>query len=1535
MTLLISQDDAVVSNSDALSDAPAVRIIGARVRFTNSGTLLSTADSFAAVILEGADTYLFNAASGIIRSQRYPFSFGDAILGSNGTDTIVNEGRIDGDVDLGGGADSFTQRSASQLNRALMGAGNDLFTIETPSSAAMFASGGADWDRVVIGSAIHSIVNGTDGFEQLELLSSSMNLTSFGGFQTILLAAGGFYNFLNSSNPLVDLTLDGGSIVVADRSRFRGVTGSTAIDMVDLNDLAFPNGGVVTGDVSLGGGNDRLTISWTNTGTAPAVQGNMDGGAGTDSLNLTVTGGRAYDLTRATGFETLNLGSGTVGDIRVQNANGFATISIAGSKAVLEQANNPNAILSLGGKANVSIDSTSAVNLVTAANGSTTLAGYAFIQAADETKSVILANAGAIGGNVILFLGSDQLDARAGTVVGTVYGLAGDDTILMGAGNNNVDGGYGADHVEGGAGNDGLTGGGGDDWLDGGADNDSLTGGDGNDRLFGGDGDDSLSGGVGADIVAISGGGATIAVDGGADGDTITLGAFAGAATLTLGTGQDMIAFSNYVPGGALVVTDFQAGNGGDRLEWSDLLAGWLTGWNGTSSLFAGGYLSIVQDVADVLVRLDRDGAGGPAGAATFITLKNVSATALTAFNLDGHAVPITGTGGDDILIGTEGADTFNPLLGRDQVDGLGGDDTLIVDYSSAPIDPYAGASPADVPSVIASNGGSFSGAVKTVDGGNYVMFTNIEHLQVKLDFWHNRFILDGSALASGATINLDGGAGTDTLDVNLSALASVDLQVGPGGTTASFGMIVNFENFALNLTAGADHVTTGAGKDMLTGNGGDDLLNSGEGNDILSGGSGSNSLNAGGGDDQITSAGLDAVDGGAGYDIWSGDYGSSSANFSFTRNLAAGSATLSNGTTLAGIERIAALTTGSGNDVFTFAQSEGTTVTAGAGEDVLNLTGSGFSGDIDADGSAAFAGFLGNDRFSGIEHLNFVSVGFADSISVDAAPLLGGATLSLDAGGGVDSLALDLTAFGAIGFAVAANGAVTTNVPITLANFETYRIDSGAGADTIATQSGNDEIHANGGNDVIGTAGGNDLLDGGSGADAMTGGLGDDIYFVDDAGDSVTELAGEGFDEVRASLASYTLADSVEKLSGLSAAGQTLTGNGLDNLIFGGSGNDVLIGGLGTDSMFGGLGNDTYHVDAAGDYVDELDGAGSDRVVTSVSYALVSFAEVETLEAAAGSAPIDLTGNRFNQLLIGNDGANVLDGGAGIDVLNGLGGDDLLYVDDAGDVVIEAEGGGSDRVVASVSYALGDSSVEVLEAAAGSAAINLTGNGLANAIRGNDGANLLNGGGGADDLSGGRGNDTYIVDNGSDLVHELSGEGSDLVYTSVSYALAAGEAIEALSTQAHGGTAAINLIGNEFAQTIYGNFGANVIDGRGGADVMAGFAGDDLYIVDNAGDQVLEGIGQGNDSIVTNVSYVLSSNQEIETLSTQTHAGTDDLFLTGNQYNNTLIGNAGDNILNGVGGADVMIGLDGDDTYAIDDLGDLVIDLENQGNDL
>ena len=86
-----------------------------------------------------------------------------------------------------------------------------------------------------------------------------------------------------------------------------------------------------------------------------------------------------------------------------------------------------------------------------------------------------------------------------------------------------------------------------------------------------------------------------------------------------------------------------------------------------------------------------------------------------------------------------------------------------------------------------------------------------------------------------------------------------------------------------------------------------------------------------------------------------------------------------------------------------------------------------------------------------------------------------------------------------------------------------------------------------------------------------MTGGTGDDIYVVSAAGDTVTENAGEGTDEVRTSLASHTLAANVENLTG-TGAGQTLTGNTLANTLSGGA-NATLVGGGGYDSYKAGVG--------------------------------------------------------------------------------------------------------------------------------------------------------------------------------------------------------------------------------------------------------------------------------------------------------------------------------------------------------------------------
>ena len=102
---------------------------------------------------------------------------------------------------------------------------------------------------------------------------------------------------------------------------------------------------------------------------------------------------------------------------------------------------------------------------------------------------------------------------------------------------------------------------------------------------------------------------------------------------------------------------------------------------------------------------------------------------------------------------------------------------------------------------------------------------------------------------------------------------------------------------------------------------------------------------------------------------------------------------------------------------------------------------------------------------------------------------------------------------------------------------------------------------------------------------------------------------------------------------------------------------------------------------------------------------------------------------------------------------------------------------------------------------------------------------------------------------------------------------------------QQSAGTAAIDLTGNGFAQTIVGNNGINTIDGSGGADTMQGVGGNDTYIVDNAGDVIIEGAGEGTDDrVVTSVSYALNAAAQVETLTTNNSAGTGAIDLTGNE---------------------------------------------------
>lgn len=484
------------------------------------------------------------------------------------------------------------------------------------------------------------------------------------------------------------------------------------------------------------------------------------------------------------------------------------------------------------------------------------------------------------------------------------------------------------------------------------------------------------------------------------------------------------------------------------------------------------------------------------------------------------------------------------------------------------------------------------------------------------------------------------------------------------------------------------------------------------------------------------------------------------------------------------------------------------------------------------------------------------------------------------------------------------------------------------SGNDALFGRDGNDELAGMDGNDRLDGGTGNDLLDGGAGIDEMIGGTGDDTYAVDDVADSVTELLAEGNDTVQTTLEGYTLGTNVENLTLTGAANlagygneldNVLTGNRGNNALAGGAGNDRLDGGLGSDTLTGGTGDDLYVVDNTGDRVIEAADEGTDAVRASVSHVLAENVENLTL---TGTAAINATGNDLDNRLTGNAGDNLLDGGVGADAMAGGRGNDTYTVDQAGDGVVELANEGVDTVLSSIDYTLG-ANVENL-ALTGTANLTGTGNELSNMIVGNAGDNLLDGGAGTDTLAGGAGNDIYIVDHSGDTVTEGVTGGVDTVLAGVTYTLSAN--VENLGLT---GTGAINAIGNELDNQLTGNAGDNVLDGGIGADTLVGGTGDDTYVVDNQGDTVIEFFGEGIDSVLSSVTFVLPEHVENLTLT-----GNVAIDGTGNALDNRLLGNAAANVLDGAAGADEMTGGAGDDIYYVDDAGDRVTETANGGYD-
>ncbi|MDX2276294.1 MAG: M10 family metallopeptidase C-terminal domain-containing protein [Hyphomonadaceae bacterium] len=181
---------------------------------------------------------------------------------------------------------------------------------------------------------------------------------------------------------------------------------------------------------------------------------------------------------------------------------------------------------------------------------------------------------------------------------------------------------------------------------------------------------------------------------------------------------------------------------------------------------------------------------------------------------------------------------------------------------------------------------------------------------------------------------------------------------------------------------------------------------------------------------------------------------------------------------------------------------------------------------------------------------------------------------------------------------------------------------------------------------------------------------------------------------------------------------------------------------------------------------LDLREGAFSSVGGLTFNVAICYDAEIEN--GVGGSASDTITGNNLANVLLGmggddvmqgGDGADRLDGGSGSDTMRGGVGGDTYVVNANGDRTIEtSSSGGIDLVQSSVTRTLG----EFLEnlTLTGGAAIDGSGNGLANTLTGNGAANILSGLGGADVIRGGGGGDRLIGGAGGDTL--TGGAGKD-----------------------------------------------------------------------------------------------------------------------------------------------------------------------------
>ncbi|ALC16895.1 hypothetical protein DSOUD_2128 [Desulfuromonas soudanensis] len=1430
----------------------------------------------------------------------------EAVIGDDAGATLNGEGG--NDLLLGGD-------SNDTLNG---GSGNDV----------LYGGTGDDTYRFNLGDDNDTIVEsaGNSGSDTLEfgpdILAGDISI-SVEGDKLVFAHSNGqdrvsvanWFNSLDDSAHRLD------TVLFADGSSFDlntlqlGTTESDTLTGTDGNDILIGD----AGDDTLDGGNGN---DW------------IDGGSGADQM----TGGDGDDI-----YVVDNSG-----DVVTEAVDGgIDTVDSKISTTLSDNVEN----LRLAGVAGISGTGNELDNTISGNAGNNALYGMV----GDDT---LLGNAG-----------NDTLDGGVGA--DTMAGGSGDDTYLVDDVNDSVSeaAGEGNDTVQSDidytlgenvenltlTGAENLTGTGNslNNVITGNAGDNTLSGFAGNDTLNGGAGSDTMMGGTGNDTYVVESDGDTVveALNEGIDTveSSITRSLSDNVENLTLTGSANIDGIGNELDN---VITGNTGSNTLDGLEGNDTLDGGAGA--DTMSGGTGNDTYIVDNAGDTVIEAESEGIDTVRSSVTRTLSDNVENLTLTG----GLAINATGNELDNVLVGNNAANVLDGGVGADHMAGSYGNDTYILDDAGDTVSELYGQGTDTVVAPFDYTLGdnvenlNLTGTALTGTGNslnNVITGTDADNLLTGLD---GNDTLNGGV----GSDTMVGGRGDDTFVVESDGDTVVE-AAGEGIDTVQSSITRTLSDNVDNLTLTGTEDIDGTGNELnnvIIGNTGTNTLTGLEGDDTLDGGTGADAMSGGIGNDTyvVDNAGDDVIEAaGEGTDIVK-----ASIDYTLTDNVEnltlTGNSAIdgtgneldnvilgnSSSNTLTGLDGNDTLNGGAGADTLVGGTGDDSYIVDNAGDTVVENTGEGID-TVNASVSHTLSDNVENLTLTGSGNINATGNALDNEIfgNSGANILDGGAGVDMMAGGaGNDTYVVDESTDVVVEQAGGGEDNVLSSVDYTLSdNVEhltltgTDAIDGTGNAsdNTITGNEANNILSGLAGNDTLVGNGGDDLLNGGVGADVMTGGTGGDTYIVDNEGDVVNEIEGEGTDTVESSI-SYTLGDTVENLTltGTEAvdgtgneSGNVLTGNaaantlsGLegDDTLAGQGGDDLLDGGLGADAMAGGTGDDTYVVDDAGDVVAELLDEGNDTVESSIDYTLTDNVENLTL---TGTEALDGTGNELDNTLTGNSAANTLDGGTGADTMVGGAGNDSYLADNAGDTVVENSGEGTDTVIASVDHTL-DDNVENLTLT-GTEDLNGTGNALSNVITGNSGTNVL---------TGGAGNDTYNVDRTDDVVVENVNEGTDTVNSSATYTLS--ENVENLNLT---GSENIDGTGNALNNTINGNSGDNVIDGEAGADTMSGGTGNDTYIVDHTSDRVVEGYNAGTDHVLSSVSHTLSSNVENLTLT-----GTADINGTGNNLNNVIIGNVGNNIINGGSGADAMAGGEGNDTYTVDNSGDTVSENAGEGID-